>query len=145
MRGTQFAQLTAFVAAAEHNSFTRAAKHLGISKSFISQTIRSLEEQFGVKRPYISVVSSAATSQSVLRPGFLPSVPGSRQAAGPFSPRTGRAHFAAMCFVNTHESERTLRIFRQYSAKRGKASKADFFYRRRFISADFTRVRSVLP
>jgi DNA-binding transcriptional LysR family regulator len=49
MRGTQFAQLTAFVAVAEHSSFTRAAVHLGISTPSLSQTIRSLEEQFGVR------------------------------------------------------------------------------------------------
>jgi DNA-binding transcriptional LysR family regulator len=49
MRGTQFAQLTAFVAVAEHSSFTKAANHLGISTPSLSQTIRSLEEQFGVR------------------------------------------------------------------------------------------------
>jgi DNA-binding transcriptional LysR family regulator len=49
MRGTQFAQLTAFVAVAEHSSFTRAAMHLGISTPSLSQAIRSLEEQFGVR------------------------------------------------------------------------------------------------
>src|SRR5258707_9112833 len=49
MRGTQFAQLTAFVAVAEHSSFTRAATHLGISTPSLSQTIRSLEEHFGVR------------------------------------------------------------------------------------------------
>jgi DNA-binding transcriptional LysR family regulator len=49
MRGTQFAQLTAFVAVAEHSSFTRAAMQLGISTPSLSQTIRSLEEQFGVR------------------------------------------------------------------------------------------------
>ena len=49
MRGTQFAQLTAFVAVAEHSSFTRAATHLGISTPTLSQTIRALEEQFGVR------------------------------------------------------------------------------------------------
>jgi DNA-binding transcriptional LysR family regulator len=49
MRGTQFAQLTAFVAVAEHSSFTRAALQLGISTPSLSQTIRSLEEQFGVR------------------------------------------------------------------------------------------------
>jgi regulatory helix-turn-helix LysR family protein len=31
IRGSQFAQLTAFVAVAEHRSFTRAAEHLGLS------------------------------------------------------------------------------------------------------------------
>ncbi len=33
MRGTQFAQLSAFVAVAEHRSFTKAASYLGISTS----------------------------------------------------------------------------------------------------------------
>jgi DNA-binding transcriptional LysR family regulator len=49
MRGTQFAQLTAFVAVAEHRSFTRAASHLGIKVPSLSHAIRSLEEQFGVR------------------------------------------------------------------------------------------------
>src|SRR5215216_657784 len=49
MRGTRFAQLTAFVAVAEHSSFTRAATQLGISTPSLSQTIRLLEEQFGVR------------------------------------------------------------------------------------------------
>lgn len=49
MRGTQFAQLSAFVAVAEHRSFTRAATHLGISTPSLSQAIRRLEEQFGVR------------------------------------------------------------------------------------------------
>jgi DNA-binding transcriptional LysR family regulator len=49
MRGSQFAQLSAFVAVAEHRSFTRAAMHLGISTPSLSQAIRRLEEQFGVR------------------------------------------------------------------------------------------------
>jgi DNA-binding transcriptional LysR family regulator len=49
MRGTQFAQLTAFVAVAEHRSFTRAAEHLGLSTPSLSQAIRYLEEGFGVR------------------------------------------------------------------------------------------------
>jgi len=49
MRGTQFAQLTAFAAVAEHQSFTRAATYLGISTPSLSQTIRCLEERFGVR------------------------------------------------------------------------------------------------
>ena len=49
MRGTQFAQLTAFAAVAEHRSFTKAAGHLGISTPSLSQAIRSLEEEFGVR------------------------------------------------------------------------------------------------
>jgi DNA-binding transcriptional LysR family regulator len=49
MRGTQFAQLTAFVAVAEHRSFTKAAIHLGIKAPSLSQAIRDLEEAFGVR------------------------------------------------------------------------------------------------
>jgi len=49
IRGTQFAQLTAFVAVAEHRSFTRAAQHLGLSTPSLSQAIRGLEETFGVR------------------------------------------------------------------------------------------------
>jgi DNA-binding transcriptional LysR family regulator len=49
IRGSQFAQLTAFVAVAEHRSFTRAAEHLGLSTPSLSQAIRSLEESFGVR------------------------------------------------------------------------------------------------
>jgi DNA-binding transcriptional LysR family regulator len=49
MRGTQFAQLTAFVAVAENRSFTKAASHLGIKAPSLSHAIQSLEEQFGVR------------------------------------------------------------------------------------------------
>jgi DNA-binding transcriptional LysR family regulator len=49
MRGTQFADLSAFVAVAEHRNFTKAAAQLGISPSYLSQTIRSFEERLGVR------------------------------------------------------------------------------------------------
>jgi DNA-binding transcriptional LysR family regulator len=49
MRGTRFAELTAFVAVAEHRNFTRAAAHLGLSPSTLSQTVRSFEERLGVR------------------------------------------------------------------------------------------------
>jgi DNA-binding transcriptional LysR family regulator len=49
MRGTQFAELSAFVAVAEHRNFTKAAAQLGISRSSLSQIIRSLEERLGVR------------------------------------------------------------------------------------------------
>jgi DNA-binding transcriptional LysR family regulator len=47
MRGTQFAELSAFVAVAEEASFTTAAKRLGLSTATLSQTVRSLEEHRG--------------------------------------------------------------------------------------------------
>jgi DNA-binding transcriptional LysR family regulator len=49
MNRTQFAELNAFVAVAERTNFARAADHLGISASTISQTIRSLEERLGMR------------------------------------------------------------------------------------------------
>jgi DNA-binding transcriptional LysR family regulator len=49
MRGTQFAELSAFVAVAEQRNFTKAAAQLGISPPALSQTIRSFEERLGVR------------------------------------------------------------------------------------------------
>jgi DNA-binding transcriptional LysR family regulator len=45
----KFAQLSAFVAVAEQRSFRKAATHLGIAAPALSDAIRSLEEQFGVR------------------------------------------------------------------------------------------------
>jgi len=49
MRGSDFAELRAFVAIVEHGGFARAAKHLGMSSSALSQTIRLLEGRLGVQ------------------------------------------------------------------------------------------------
>ncbi|HEX4407306.1 MAG TPA: LysR family transcriptional regulator [Xanthobacteraceae bacterium] len=49
MRGTQFAELSAFVAVAEQRSFSKAAAQLGISRPSISEMVRSLEERLGVR------------------------------------------------------------------------------------------------
>jgi DNA-binding transcriptional LysR family regulator len=49
MRGTEFAELSAFAAVAEQRSFARAAAQLSIAPSTLSQTIRSLEERLGVR------------------------------------------------------------------------------------------------
>src|SRR5215467_5557065 len=49
MRGTRFAELSAFVAVAELSSFTKAAQQLGISTATLSHTIRALEESLGVR------------------------------------------------------------------------------------------------
>jgi DNA-binding transcriptional LysR family regulator len=49
MRGTQFVELSAFVAVAEHRHFSKAAAQLGVSASSRSQTIRSFEERLGVR------------------------------------------------------------------------------------------------
>jgi DNA-binding transcriptional LysR family regulator len=49
MRGSDFAELKAFAAIVERASFARAADHLGLSASALSQTIRQLETRLGVR------------------------------------------------------------------------------------------------
>ena len=49
MRGSEFAELKAFAAIVERASFARAADHLGLSASALSQTIRQLEARLGVR------------------------------------------------------------------------------------------------
>lgn len=49
MRGSDYAELRALVAVADHRAFGRAAAHLGVSPSALSQTIRRLEERLGVR------------------------------------------------------------------------------------------------
>ncbi len=49
MRGSEFGELSAFVAIADHGNFSKAAAFLGLSTSTLSQTIRSLEERVGVR------------------------------------------------------------------------------------------------
>ena len=49
MRGTEFAELSTFVAVAERSSFTKAAAQLGIALPTVSQTVRALEERLGVR------------------------------------------------------------------------------------------------
>ena len=49
MRGTRFAELSAFVAVADQASFTKAARLLDLSTATLSQTIRALEDQLGVR------------------------------------------------------------------------------------------------
>ncbi|MBA8877654.1 LysR family transcriptional regulator [Phyllobacterium myrsinacearum] len=49
MRGSEHAELRAFAAIVEHGSFARAAAHLGVSASALSQTIRNMEERLGIR------------------------------------------------------------------------------------------------
>lgn len=49
MRGSDFAELKAFVAVVDRASFARAADHLGLSRSALSQIIRQLESRLGVR------------------------------------------------------------------------------------------------
>jgi DNA-binding transcriptional LysR family regulator len=66
MRGSEFAELKAFAAVVERASFARAADHLGLSASALSQTIRQLEGRLGVRllnRTTRSVAPTAAGSR----------------------------------------------------------------------------------
>ncbi|MGJ7901019.1 LysR family transcriptional regulator [Lysobacter sp. 1R34A] len=49
MRGSEFAELKAFVAVVDRGSFARAADHLGLSRSALSQIVRQLESRLGVR------------------------------------------------------------------------------------------------
>lgn len=49
MAGDELNALSAFLAVAEHRSFTKAAKHLGVSASALSHAMRGLEERIGVR------------------------------------------------------------------------------------------------
>jgi DNA-binding transcriptional LysR family regulator len=70
MRGTEYAELRAFAAVAEHRSFARAASHLGVSPSALTQTIRSLEQRLGIRllnRTTRSVAPSEAGDRLLAR------------------------------------------------------------------------------
>src|ERR1700730_7686606 len=66
MRGSDYAELKAFAAVVERASFARAADHLGLSPSALSQTIRQLEARLGVRllnRTTRSVAPTASGSR----------------------------------------------------------------------------------
>lgn len=70
MRGSEFAELKAFAAVVERASFARAADHLGLSASALSQTIRHLETRLGLRllnRTTRSVAPTAAGARLYAR------------------------------------------------------------------------------
>jgi len=70
MRGSEFAELKAFAAVVERASFARAAEHLGLSASALSQTIRQLETRLGTRllnRTTRSVATTATGAQLYAR------------------------------------------------------------------------------
>jgi DNA-binding transcriptional LysR family regulator len=66
MRGSDFAELKAFVAVVDRQSFARAAEHLGLSPSALSQTIRQLEGRIGARLLNRTTRSVAPTASGEL-------------------------------------------------------------------------------
>ena len=62
MRGRTFESLSAFAAIVERGSFVRAAAHLGVTPSALSQTIRGLEAELGVPLLHRTTRSLAPTA-----------------------------------------------------------------------------------
>ncbi|MBB3592060.1 DNA-binding transcriptional LysR family regulator [Rhizobium sp. BK529] len=86
MRGSDYAELKAFAAVAEHGNFARAAARLGISPSALSQTIRTLEERMGIRllnRTTRSVAPSEAGQRLLAR--LLPALADLDQAVADVS------------------------------------------------------------
>jgi DNA-binding transcriptional LysR family regulator len=61
MRPSDYAELRAFAAVLRHGTFTRAARHLGVSPSALSQTVRHLEERVGRRLLHRTTRSVAPT------------------------------------------------------------------------------------
>jgi DNA-binding transcriptional LysR family regulator len=100
MRGSDFAELRAFVAIVEHGSFARAAAHLGLSGSALSQTIRHLEARLGVRllnRTTRSVAPTAAGAR--LHARLVPMMQEMDAALAETVAATGRA--AGVLRINT--------------------------------------------
>ncbi|SEN15517.1 DNA-binding transcriptional regulator, LysR family [Luteibacter sp. UNCMF331Sha3.1] len=91
MRGSEFAELKAFVTVVERQSFARAAEQLGLSPSALSQTIQQLEGRIGARllnRTTRSVAPSA--SGELLYRRIAPSFREIADAVAEASDATGR-------------------------------------------------------
>jgi DNA-binding transcriptional LysR family regulator len=75
MRGTEYAELAAFLAITEERNFRRAAKRLTMSPSALSHSMRELEERLGARllnrtTRSVSPTDAGATLFSRLSPAF---------------------------------------------------------------------------
>jgi DNA-binding transcriptional LysR family regulator len=76
MRGTEFAEMSAFTAIAEQRSFAKAATQLGIGRSTLSQSLRALEERLGVRLQNrttrsVSLTEAGARLLARVRPSLI--------------------------------------------------------------------------
>lgn len=74
-RGSDYAELAAFLAVAEAGNFARAASRLGVSRSALSHTIRALEERVGTRlfnrtTRSVALTDAGRSLQSRLPPAF---------------------------------------------------------------------------
>lgn len=100
MRGSDFAELRAFAAIVERTSFTRAASHLGLSASALSQTIRQLEARLGVRLLHRTTRSVAPTEAGARLFGrIVPMIQGLDDAVAETVADTGRT--AGTLRINT--------------------------------------------
>lgn len=65
MRGSEYAELAAFVAVVDQGSFARAARHLRVAPSSLSQTVKKLEARLGVELLHRTTRSVAMTGAGV--------------------------------------------------------------------------------
>src|SRR6476661_2281315 len=100
MRGSDFAELRAFAAVVERASFARAAGHLGLSASALSQTIRQLETRLGARLLNRTTRSVAPTEVGArLHDRILPMMQEMDAAVAETVAATGRA--AGTLRINT--------------------------------------------
>lgn len=91
MRGSEFAELKAFAAVVQRASFARAAEHLGLSPSALSQTIRLLESRLGVRLLNRTTRSVAPTAAGVqLHARIAPLIRAMDEAVAEVSASSGR-------------------------------------------------------
>src|ERR1700690_2897053 len=75
MQRSSLADLTAFVAVADHLSFRAAASHLGVTPSAVSHSMRQLEERLGLRLLHrttrsVSVTDAGSRLLERLRPAI---------------------------------------------------------------------------
>ena len=114
MRGSDYAELKAFAAVVERSSFARAAEHLGVSPSALSQTIRQLEARLGARllnRTTRSVAPTAAGEQLYARiaPLFRAMADAVAEASAAAGQMSGGGIHASSCWHVSGDDARRMR------------------------------------